>query len=342
MQQHKIAVIGLDNWYHSYPIAEYCQSGKRLLLAGASDPNADKLAQYERKFDVPVVYADWRTLLEQCDCDSVMVCNATAQHEEVVVEAARRGKHIICDKPMAFRHEAALRMQQAVEESGVHCTMMHNYRFSPLLQKARSLLEADAIGRIVSLTMRSHAALPEDWPGSGNPGWYAVPELSGGGGFIDHAAHTIDVVIWMFGEQMPTAVSGVVGNYRYDHFPGDDGGVALLEFDRAVAQVESSWNAPKAGASEILHIVGVDGEITASRAGRPCLELRRKDGPVWLERFDFEMPYWTDILMEVIEAFYDSIENGLDSPTPIAQGVRVARVLDAFRASVASGKRTPI
>lgn len=343
MKQYKLVVIGFDNSFYAVPIAECCKNNSRMQLVGASDPSPEKLKEYEEKFAVPVVDTDWRTLLDRCPCDIVVVFNATSQHEEVVIEAARRGKDIICIKPLALSYESALHMQKAVEESGVQFMMMHNYRFTPALLKVKSLLESDAIGRIASLTMNSRAKLPEDWPGSGKPGWYAEPELSGGGGFIDHGSHTVDFVMWLFGDQMPKAVNGVAGNHIYKDLHCDDGGVAILEFDKSVATVESTWYAPpQMGSSEFLQIVGEKGEIFSNRAGRPYLELRRNDNPIRLERFEFDQPVWTDMLTRVIESFLDSLEKGAPNRAPISQGVNAMRVLDAFKASVSSGKKVEL
>ncbi len=342
MQQHKLAMIGFDNSFYALPFADCCKPGSRMELVGVSDPSADKLAEYAKTHDIPMMDTDWRQLLDRCDCDVAVVYNITAHHEEVVVEAARRGKHIICIKPLATTLESALNMQKAVDESGVHFLMMHNYRFTPALQKVKEIIDSGEIGKAVSLSMNSRAVLPQDWPGSGNPGWYAEPALSGGGGFIDHASHTIDYAMWLFGDEMPKSVSGTAGNFMFRDLAGDDGGVAILEFENGAATLESTWYAPKnVGSVELLQVLCENGEIISHRVNKPVVELRAA-GSEDVQRFEFEPPVWVDMLKDVAESFMDVIDGGKPNRAPISQGVAVNRVLDAFRESVKSGGKVKL
>lgn len=338
--RHKLAVIGLDNWYHAFPVAKYCQSGGRLELVGAADADQTKLERYRQEFGVPAIYQDWRELLVKSSCEIVMVSSASVNHEEIAVEAAKCGKHILCDKPMALTADAAERIMAAVTANKVGLAMIHNYRFSPALRSAKSLLESGSIGKVNSVTFNSRAPLPEDWPGSGKPGWYAEPARSGGGGFIDHASHVIDAVLWFLDERMPVSVVGSISNLLPCKLPGEDYGVAMLDFGSVMAIIECSWTTPpNIGYSEFVQIVGDQGELFIHRAGHPYLEFRLSKDNVRLRRMEYDEPVWTDILMDTIEAFLDHLENGTPNLTSGWQGVNAVKILDSFYKSVSTGAK---
>lgn len=343
IKKHKIAIIGLDNWYHAFPIAQYCQLSKRLKIVGVSDPNTEKLNHFKKEFNIPMIYRDWRQLLEKCPCNIVVITSSTNQHKEIAVEAARNGKQILCDKPLAMNEKEAKRIVSAVEKNKVSLAMLHNFRFTPVFRKIKSLLNSGDIGNLNSLTFNCRTPLPEDWPGSNNPGWYAEPLKSVGGGFVDHASHVIDTVLWFLDELMPHTVIGSMKNLLPIEIPGEDYGIAILEFNKVIATIESSWTSPTSGSIMILQLSGDKGEIFSCRTGgRSYIELRpsKHDKNIVFYHMDILEPIWTDVLIEVIESFIDSLEK--DSPilTPGWHGVNTTKVIEAiYKSASVGGKR---
>jgi len=137
-------------------------------------------------------------LLARPDIDMVVVALPNAGHREVVEKAARAGKAIYCDKPLALNLEEAKAMAKVVQETGVPFGMAFHNRFVPAIQKARELLEGGKIGRVFRarfLYLHSGYVDPER-PVS----WRLRKSIAGGGTLWDLGSHLVDLIRFLLGE----------------------------------------------------------------------------------------------------------------------------------------------
>jgi predicted dehydrogenase len=142
--------------------------------------------------------ADYRELLARDDVDLVDVCVPNRWHEEIVLAAARAGKHIYCEKPLAMNVAEAQRMVDAVAKAGVHAQMTFNFRFFPAITRARQLMDEGFLGRIFSFRGRYYRAsyIDYDKPLS----WRLRKEIAGGGALFDLGSHILDLIHYLLGE----------------------------------------------------------------------------------------------------------------------------------------------
>lgn len=337
-------IIGLDNWYHAIPIAEYNEKHNMFSLAAVSSENSARLKEYAQRFAVNKTYSDWKDLIADRDLSAAIVCCATSKHMDPVLAALAAGKHVLCDKPMTISLSDAERIVAAVKKTDLFFGMVHNYRLSPEIIAGKELLAQGTIGKVSSLTYSCRKPLPEDWPGSGKRGWYAEPTLSGGGGFVDHAAHTLDVILWYLEGYQPTSVQACMKNLVWREFPGEDYGVAIIDFsDGVVAVAESSWTAPKnLGGPEYIQITGDQGEIYINRVGRPFIQVRKSGlGSGHTERIDVPEMVWTDIVNRIVGNFFAAIEGreGLFKDLGVREGRNVVQLIEAAYKSASTGAK---
>jgi len=91
---------------------------------------------------------DWRRVIDRDDIDIVDISTPTALHHELAVEAARAGKHIFCEKPVALDSKQAQEMHDAAKENGIVHYLNHNYRRCPAVALARQMIDEGRLGRI--------------------------------------------------------------------------------------------------------------------------------------------------------------------------------------------------
>jgi predicted dehydrogenase len=342
-----VGIVGLDNWYHAFPIVEGNAKEHFFTIEGVWSENRPRLEEFAKRFGVAKTYDRWEDLVVNSSIDAVLVCNPTAKRVEPVVAAIAAGKHVLCDKPMTLSLKDAERIVSALEKTPVRFAMLHNYRYTPEIMTGKELLSKGTIGSISSLTYSCRKSMPEDWPGSATQGWYADPLLSGGGGFVDHAAHALDVVLWYLEGHRPTDVQAVVKNLGGHRFSGEDYGMAVIQFgDHVVATVESTWTSPKGlRGTEYIQITGDQGEMLISRTGKSFVEIRRGSrGAGVIEHIDFPDIVWTDVVNRIVANFVKSIE-GKDKPLDgigAQQGRNVVQLLEAVYTSAARGSRMPV
>ncbi len=215
--------------------------------------------------------------LQHPDVDAVAICSTVDTHADLAVAAARAGKHIMMQKPMAGTVVDCDRIVAAVEAAGVRYYQSHNLRFDEVHQAVKRLVDAGAIGRIgIARRRHSHSF------GLLNPGLLASmgitnPRINGGGCFMDEGAHAALWFLWMFGQ--PQSVTGAVVTALTEQFPGiEDNGVFIYRYASGMLGVhQSSWT--ELAAPTTIELFGERGTIMATGTDIPSARSIGPDEP---------------------------------------------------------------
>lgn len=129
--------------------------------------------------------------------DAVWICTPTAMHREACIAAARAGKHVFCEKPLAMTADDAEAMHRALIASGVQSQVGLVMRFSPVYAVIREMIREPEAGALIAVTMRDD----QDFPirGAHPSPWRNDPLVTAGGTLIEHSVHDFDILTWMFG-----------------------------------------------------------------------------------------------------------------------------------------------
>jgi predicted dehydrogenase len=183
-------------------------------------------------------HADYRELLARDDIDVVSIGTPPTTHREIVEAAAARGVHALCEKPLALNLADCDAMVTAAEKAGVKLAVYHNYLWYTWTQKLRELIDAGAIGDVVSTEIRGLGLRP--WVGNDayRPGWRFSIEQGGGGALMDAGLHALYVTEALHGSTPVSATASM----HYEA-PGIDAS-ALCQLRMASggsATVEIGW-----------------------------------------------------------------------------------------------------
>ena len=170
------------------------QSARVVSVADLSHAAAEKLAARWQGAKALETADD---IIADPSIDAVWICTPTAMHRQVCIAAARAGKHIFCEKPLAMTAAEASEMAAAIKASGVTSQVGLVLRFSPVYNVIKAMFEDPGAGKLLSVTMRDD----QDFPirGSHNSAWRNDPSLTAGGTLIEHSVHDFDLLAWMFG-----------------------------------------------------------------------------------------------------------------------------------------------
>ena len=163
--------------------------------------DAAKTAAFAGQWGYQTHTTDWRKVIEDPDIELVDICVPNSMHAEVALAAAKAGKAIICEKPLAMNGMQGQEMVDAVEEAGVPNLVSFNYRRVPAVAMARQLIEEGRLGRI----FHYRANFLQDWtiaadvPQGGPATWRLDVKTAGSGVLGDLLAHCIDTAIWQNG-----------------------------------------------------------------------------------------------------------------------------------------------
>lgn len=139
-----------------------------------------------------------REVMEHPGVNAVYVCAETSEHPALVAEAAARGLHVFCEKPLARTLDEARQMSETVEAAGIVHQVGLVLRTSPIYTVLRSMMEDEALGTLLTAHLRDDQFFPIS--GHYNSEWRSKFDKAGGGTLIEHSIHDIDLFRWLFGE----------------------------------------------------------------------------------------------------------------------------------------------
>ena len=226
----KVAVAG-TGYFSQFHFDAWSRLPEVQLVAVCSlDPAG--LVDAAARHLIPRQFADVAAMLDATAPDLLDIVTPPSAHLGIVEEAARRGVHVICQKPLGGELETARALVRVAEEAGITFVVHENFRFQPWYREARRLLEAGALGEVYNLSFRLR-------PGDGQgPRAYLdrQPYFQQMSRFLIHetAIHLIDTFRFLVGE-----VSGVFARLRRlnPHIKGEDAGIVLFDFMTGAAGV---------------------------------------------------------------------------------------------------------
>ncbi len=193
------------------------------------------------------VYDSVDALLADGDIDAVSVCMANAFHAEITIKALNAGKHVLCEKPMAISLEQCEAMVAAAEANGKRLMIGHNQRLAPAHKKAKELLAAGTLGRVITFQSTFGHKGPEMWSmdKSANT-WFFKKASASFGSMADLGIHKIDLMRYLIGSDIDTVYSTmkVLDKKFPDGTPieVDDNSVEVFNFKNgALGTVTTSW-----------------------------------------------------------------------------------------------------
>ncbi|MGI8349668.1 Gfo/Idh/MocA family oxidoreductase [Niallia circulans] len=141
---------------------------------------------------------DWKSLLERDDIDLIDINAPSNVHKEITIAAAKAGKHVFCEKPLALTLKDSREMLDLVEAAGIKHMVGFNYRFAPAVMLAKKLIEEGRLGEIYHF----RAWYLQDWLVDPNfpLAWRLQKEIAGSGSHGDLGAHLIDLSHFLIGD----------------------------------------------------------------------------------------------------------------------------------------------
>jgi len=179
----------------------------RPMLKVACARNIDRAKAFASRWGYESVESDWQKVIARRDVDLIDICTPNNTHAEIAIAAAKAGKMILCEKPLAMNVAEGLRMVDAVEKAGVPNMVWYNYRRIPAVTLAKQLIDEGRLGKI----FHYRAKFLQDWtispdlPQGGEGLWRLDVGAAGSGVTGDLLAHCIDTALWLNGDLVTLA-----------------------------------------------------------------------------------------------------------------------------------------
>jgi 1,5-anhydro-D-fructose reductase (1,5-anhydro-D-mannitol-forming) len=301
-------------------------AGNQLVAVVSRDPQrADAFAA---KFGAQHAYTSYDDMLRNADVTVVAIHTPNAQHAEQAIAAARAGKHVFCDKPMATRVDDAERIVRECEKAGVKLGINFHNRFMPCFIETRRIIESGEIGDV-------HLVQLEASPGARSGGrlatWRVNPDLAGLGTTYSIGVHVYDILRYLLGSE----IAMVSAFFDTPRGIMEETNLSLFRFSNgALGQLSVHEKSPFPHNDFVIY--GSKGRIlgrglTRSREGG-VLQVMTTDGKTRSSEFPAINAHGA-----CVAAFSDALLAGRDPVPSGIDGLRSVQLTDAMARSAGDG-----
>jgi predicted dehydrogenase len=235
-KKHRFGVIGAGLWGEAH--AEVYATHPWAELAAVCDSDRSRAERVAKRFGAPRIFTDYREMVKDPSVDAVAVATPDFAHRDPVVAAAKAGKHVHSEKPLATSREDAEAIAAAVRSSGVTYMVDFHARWNPPFAIARKNIEEGALGRIMSAYFRLNDTISVptsmlSWASKSSILWFL-------------GSHTVDTLRFLLADEVERVYSvsrAEVLKERGIDVP--DLYQSVLEFrSGVVATIENNWIVP--------------------------------------------------------------------------------------------------
>jgi predicted dehydrogenase len=292
------------------------QKADRSALVAVMRRQGHLAADYARRHGVPRWYDDAEKLIHDPEVNAVYIATPPANHKAYALMCARAGKPVYVEKPMARNHQECLEMIAACNEAQVPLFVAYYRRALPRFLKIKALLEADTLGsiRLVSTVNRQMPLKP-----AATLPWRVLPEISGGGLFLDLGSHTLDILDFLLG---PICEAEGHASNQAGLYPAEDIVTGSFVFASGV-QGTGSWCFSAYDHLDLIEIIGSKGKLSFSTFGSEPIVLTTSQGETL---FPVENPQ--HIQQPLIQTIVDELNGSGRCPSHGESAARTSWVMD--------------
>ncbi len=247
----QVGVLGAGNWARFAHIPGW-KRDPRVEVVAICDPHKERAEEFASNFKIPTASDDWHEIVSRNDIDVVDVCTPSSTHFELAWAALEAGKHVLCEKPVAFDFRETLQAAQLAESKGLKTKLGFTFRYSPGVQFAKAMIDDGFTGMpfiFNAYEQNSQFLDPLNPLRQVNP--YADPSKIQTSSLEGYGAPVIDISHWWVGADYSRVV-GTMRNFipnRMVRDTGqmmrinlDDGDVYIMEYTNgAIGSIQTSF-----------------------------------------------------------------------------------------------------
>jgi myo-inositol 2-dehydrogenase / D-chiro-inositol 1-dehydrogenase len=324
MKKLKLGVIGTGR-IGKVHIATLVQAVPQAEVVAIADINLAGAAEVAKAFGIEKVTASHSDIINDPEIEGVIICSSTDTHAKYIVEAAKAGKHIFCEKPVDLSLDVIRGAIDAVKAAGVKLMVGFNRRFDPNFLKIRQLVAEGKIGQphIIKITSRDPAPPPAEY------------SAVSGGMFLDMTIHDFDMARYIAGSEVTeiftnaaVLVDPAIGK------AGDvDTAVINLKFANGALGVIDNSRKAVYGYDQRVEIFGSKGMLNADNNYPENHRYYSFDGVHGSLPLNFFMERYLESYANEMKIFCDAVIKDLQMPVGGEDGLQSVAIAMAAKKS---------
>jgi predicted dehydrogenase len=332
----RVGIVGLVHG-HVHGFLEQSRHSPEIEIVGIAEPDAKLLAQAGERygFDRSILFSDLEQMISKAHPQAVLVYTNTFDHRHVVEICAKRGVHVVMEKPLAVSFDDALAIEKAAHAGKIQVLVNYETSWYRSNHAAYDMAHNGSIGDIRKVVVHDgHSGPKEIGVEPEFLAWLTDPKLNGAGALFDFGCYGADLMTWLMDGTRPLTVTAVTQQVKPQIYSRvDDEATIILTYPRAQAIVQASWNWPFD--RKDMEVYGQTGYVITLK--RDNLSVRTAGETAAQEvvakpiaaPYDNELSYVRAVILDGVKP---------DSLSSLETNVTVTEILDAARRSAQSGK----
>jgi glucose-fructose oxidoreductase len=338
-EQHplKVGIVGLEHGHVAGFLPQVLKYPD-VKLVGIADANPELWQEYERKFSLPesLFYKSEANMIERTRPDAILVYTSIAEHRHAIEIAAQYGVSVMVEKPLTISLEDALAIRRIAREHKIHVLVNYETTWYPSNRAAYDAVRDNRIGEVRRVVVNDGHEGPEEI--GVQPEflkWLTDPEQNGAGALYDFGCYGVDLMTWLMRGETPVTVTAVANHDKPQIYPHvDDDATIVLQYPRAQAVIQASWNWPFS--RKDMAVYGVTGYAITVAANQVRVR-RQHEQEERLETAPALPANQRDSLSYLMAVLHGQIEPKGDLSS-LDTNVIVMQILDAARESARTGR----
>lgn len=283
--------------------------------------NEEKLIDYAKRHNVPNYSTDYLELLKDKNIDAIYIATPPKMHHFYTLEAAKYGKAIYVEKPMAMSVAECEEMIQVCKDNKVPLFVAYYRREHDRFKKVKEMMESKEIGEVRSFNYFYTSKIPTIDP---NRSWLLSKDIAGGGLLYDIGSHMIDTMIYMFGEVL--TATGISCN-QSGTLNVNDVTSGIIQFKNNIqGSIQLSFNGNEN--RDELTIIGSKGSIKLSIMSNDNMLVTKDD-----KTYEVSFPNMEHVQLPLIKRVVNTLLEKDNYDSSGIYGLRTQEILETFENS---------
>jgi len=324
MEKIKLGVIGTGR-IGKVHIATLVQSVPQAEVVAVADVNPGSAQEVAGQFGIKSVYGNYMDVINHPGVDAIVICSSTDTHAQIIVDSAKAGKHIFCEKPVDLSLEIIKGALAEVEKAGVKLMVGFNRRFDPNFLKIKNMVAEGKIGdpHILKITSRDPAPPPAKY------------SAVSGGMFMDMTIHDFDMARYIAGSEVTEVFTKATVLVDPEIGQAGDVDTAIITLTFANGAIGVIDNSRKAvyGYDQRVEIFGSKGMACADNNFPDNHRYYSSDGVHGALPLNFFMDRYLEAYANEMKIFCDAVINDLHLPVSGDDGLMSVAIALAAKKS---------
>lgn len=321
----KLGIIGAGRIgkLHAENISRYIPEAEIKMIA---DIQIDQAKGWALNLGIPNITNNHQEILLDPEIAAVLICSATDTHARFVIEAAKAGKHIFCEKPIDLSIEKVKAALQAVEDAGVKLQVGFNRRFDHNHRSVREAVAAGKIGEphLIIITSKDPAPPPLEYV------------RVCGGLFLDMTIHDFDMARFLSGSEVVELYA--TGTVLVDPAIGEcgdiDTAVVTLKFANGAIGVISNSRKAAYGYDQRVEVFGSKGSVASLNETPSTIVISTADGVFSDKPKYFFLERYHESFIAEMKEFIGAVLNNMETPVTGDDGLKPVLIAVAAQKSL--------